>query len=206
MATYLTGSTGRSAASCRTDATDPSLCAVRRTPGHAAIVERPAGSAAGERSIVRGLVERRARRSTSPHAAAAATAKNTANTTNSTGAPPAISSGGTTRGATIDAMRPTPAAHPVPVARSDVGYISGVTAYSAPQAPRLKNDSAIPAAMIGPGPFAVPKKTADTAEPTRNTERVARRPQTSISHAATAYPGSWASVITRVKPNERTRS
>ena len=58
-------------------------------------------------------------------------------------------------------MRPTPAAQPEPVARSEVGYISGVTAYSAPHAPRLKNDSAMPVAMTAGSAAAVPKKTAD---------------------------------------------
>ncbi len=89
-------------------------------------------------------------------------------------------------GATIEAMRPTPAAQPEPVARSEVGYISGVTAYSAPHAPRLKNDSAMPVAMIIPSPDAVPKSTADTAEPARKTDSVSRRPHTSMSQAATA--------------------
>ena len=106
----------------------------------------------------------------------------------------------------IDAMRPTPAAQPAPVARSEVGYVSGVTAYSAPHAPRLKNDSAIPAAMMPPAPVAVPNSTADAADPTRNTDSVVRRPHTSMSHAATAYPGSCARVMRSVNPNERTRS
>ena len=50
-----------------------------------------------------------------------ATTNTAAKTTNSTGAPPAASSNGTDSGATIDAMRPTPAAQPDPVPRSDVG-------------------------------------------------------------------------------------
>ncbi|MNI97057.1 hypothetical protein D3C73_1556290 [compost metagenome] len=70
----------------------------------------------------------------------------------------------------------------------------------------MKKDSAIPAAMIVPAVLAVPKNTAEIAAPTRNTESVLRRPQTSISHAATAYPGSWASVMISVNPNDRTRS
>jgi len=50
----------------------------------------------------------------------------------------------------------------------------------------LKNDRAMPAAMTPPAPVAVPKKIAETAEPTRKTDSVARRPHTSMSHAATA--------------------
>lgn len=67
-------------------------------------------------------------RSTSPQVAAAATTKNTANTVKVIPAPPAASSSGTSSGAMIEAMRPTPAAQPAPVARSEVGYSSGVTA------------------------------------------------------------------------------
>ena len=85
----------------------------------------------------------------------------------------------------IEARRPTPAAQPEPVARSDVGYISGVTAYSAPHAPRLKNDRAIPAAITTPSADAVPNAIADSAEPARKTDRVRRLPHTSISQAAT---------------------
>ena len=57
-----------------------------------------------------------------------------------------------------------------PAATSDTS--PGVTAYSAPHAPRLKNDSAIPVAMTAASVGAVPKSTAETADPTRNTESV----------------------------------
>ena len=64
----------------------------------------------------------------------------------------------------------------------------------------------MPVAMIAPSPVAVPNSTAAIAEPTRNTDSVVRRPHTSMSQAATAYPGSWARVISRVNPNDLTRS
>src|SRR3954468_2621726 len=68
------------------------------------------------------------RRSGSAHEASAARTKNAANVPNTSPEPPASSSGGTQRGARIDAIRPNPAAAPAPVARSAVGYTSGVTA------------------------------------------------------------------------------
>src|SRR5690606_25923996 len=115
--------------------------------------------------------------------------------------PPATSSGATMNGTTMEAIRPMPAAQPAPVPRVAVGYDSGVIAYSAPQAPRLKNDRASPKPMIAGSPGTVPKRTADTADPVRKTASVVRRPHTSMSHAATRYPGSWASVMMSVNQN-----
>ena len=66
--------------------------------------------------------------------------------------------------------------------------------------------AALVAPMIAPSPAAVPKSTADTVAPARNAESVVRRPHTSMSHAATAYPGNCASVMTSVKPKDFTRS
>ena len=105
----------------------------------------------------------------------------------------------------IDASLPTPAAAPVPVPRSDVGYSSGPMAYSAPHAPRLKNDRAHPAAMIVPSVPATAKPSAERADPARNSARVRRRPMTSINQAATAYPGSWATVMIKVNSKDLTR-
>lgn len=85
----------------------------------------------------------------------------------------------------IDASRPKAAAEPVPAPRTGVGYSSGPIAYRAPQAPRLKNDNAMPAATIVDGVSASPNNPAETADPARKTPSVRRRPHTSISHAAT---------------------
>lgn len=70
----------------------------------------------------------------------------------------------------------------------------------------MKNDNAIPAATISVGVSASPNRPAAAAEPTRKLARVARRPHTSISHAATAYPGSCASVMISVYWKDFTRS
>src|SRR5690625_7604895 len=79
------------------------------------------------------------------------------------------------KGASREAMRPNPAAAPVPVPRTAVGYSSGPIAYSAPQAPRLKKLRAQPETMIIASVSARPKAVAATAEPARNTVSVQRR-------------------------------
>src|SRR5699024_9216043 len=112
---------------------------------------------------------------------------------------------GTSSGAMMEAIRPNAAAAPAPEPRVGVGYSSGPIAYSAPQAPRLKNDSAMPAAMMVAGVGARPNSPAATAEPRGKAASGARRPHTSMSQAATAYPGSWASVMTRVSQTDWTR-
>ena len=45
----------------------------------------------------------------------------------------------------------------------------------------------MPAAMIAVSPSAMPKATAEAAEPARKTDSVVRRPHTSISQAATVF-------------------
>ena len=50
----------------------------------------------------------------------------------------------------------------------------------------MKKDSRQPATMIVVSVEAVPKNSADAAEPTRNVARVWRLPQASMSQAATA--------------------
>jgi len=62
----------------------------------------------------------------------------------------------------------------------------------------LKKESSMPAAMIIDPVLASPYRAAATADPTRNTPSVSLRPHFSMSQAAAAYPGSWASVITSV--------
>lgn len=101
-------------------------------------------------------------------------------------------------GAAIDAMRPNPAAAPVPVPRRCVGYSSGPIAYSAPHAPRLKKLKAQPAAMICHSALLAPYSPAANAEPTRNVASVLRRPHFSMRNAETVYPGSCASVMISV--------
>src|SRR5690625_505911 len=120
--------------------------------------------------------------SAAPHASPNATA----NTTNANAVPPTLSSSGTLSGARIEAIRPNAAALPDPVPRSGVGYSSGVTAYRAPQAPRLNAESVIPAAMIIPTESAWPNQIAATADPARNVASVGRRPHFSIRNAAAA--------------------
>lgn len=60
-------------------------------------------------------------RSGSASAPAAATTNTAANTPNSSPVPPRSRNGGTASGATMDAIRPTPAAQPAPVVRTAVG-------------------------------------------------------------------------------------
>lgn len=48
----------------------------------------------------------------------------------------------------------------------------------------------MPDPMMAASVCTVPNTMAEAADPMRNTESVSRRPHTSISHAATAYPGS----------------
>src|SRR5690349_5516112 len=102
--------------------------------------------------------------------------KNTAKVPNTARLPPAASSGGTHSGAMMLAMRPNPAAHPAPVARTAVGYTSGVAAYTAPHAPRLKNESRQPATRMAGRESATANSTAAAAEPARNDASVGRRP------------------------------
>ncbi len=68
----------------------------------------------------------------------------------------------------------------------------------------MKNDSTMPVTSTAVSPSAAENRPAPTADPTRKTASVGRRPHRSIRYAATAYPGSWASVMIRVYSNDRT--
>ena len=97
------------------------------------------------------------------------------------------SSSGTVSGATIEAMRPTPG-RPARAGRAQRRrvHLGGDGVQRAPRAEVEERQRHAGGDDRRPRPSAVPKKTAATAEPTRNTERVSRRPHTSMSHAATA--------------------